>query len=79
VIALRAYLRQRLMLISLASMHIQHMQKAMEQMNVKLTEMVSAISGLTGMRIITAILDGERDPARLAAHCATRGARMMRR
>ena len=48
-------------------MHIQHMQKAMEQMNVKLTEMVSAISGLTGMRIITAILDGERDPARLAA------------
>ncbi len=79
VIALRAYLRQRLMLISLASMHIQHMQKAMEQMNVKLTEMVSAISGLTGMRIITAILDGERDPARLAAHCATRGARMIRR
>jgi len=38
VIALRAYLRQRLMLISLASMHIQHMQKALEQMNVKLTE-----------------------------------------
>ena len=41
VIALRAYLRQRLMLISYASTHIQHMQKALEQMNVKLTEVVS--------------------------------------
>lgn len=67
VIALRAYLRQRLMLVSLASMHIQHMQKALEQMNVKLTEVVSSIVGLTGTLIITAILDGERDPARLAA------------
>jgi transposase len=67
VIALRAYLRQRQMLISYASTHIQHMQKALEQMNVKLTEVVSEITGLTGMRIITAILDGERDPAVLAA------------
>jgi transposase len=67
VIALRAYLRQRLMLLSYASTHIQHMQKALEQMNVKLTEVVSDITGLTGMLIITAILDGQRDPARLAA------------
>ena len=67
VVALRAYLRQRQMLISYASTHIQHMQKALEQMNVKLTEVVSDITGLTGMRIITAILAGERDPARLAA------------
>jgi transposase len=67
VIALRAYLRQRQMLISYASTHIQHMQKALEQMNVKLTEVVSDINGVTGLRIITAILAGERDPARLAA------------
>ena len=67
VIALRAHLRQRLMLVSYASSHIQHMQKAMEQMNVKLAEVVSEITGLTGMRIITVILEGERDPARLAA------------
>lgn len=67
VIALRAYLRQRQMLISYASTHIQHMQKALEQMNVKLTEVVSEITGMTGMRIITAILEGERDPAVLAA------------
>ena len=67
VIALRAYLRQRQMLISYASTHIQHMQKALEQMNVKLTEVVSEITGMTGMRIITAILEGQRDPAVLAA------------
>ena len=46
--------------------HVQHMQKAMEQMNVKLTEVVSYITGLTGMSIIKAILDGERDPIKLA-------------
>jgi transposase len=68
VIALRAYLRQRQMLISYASTHIQHMQKALEQMNVKLTEVVSDITGLTGMLIINAILDGQRDPAALAAY-----------
>jgi transposase len=67
VIALRAYLRQRQMLISYASTHIQHMQKALEQMNLKLTEVVSEITGLTGMLIIRAILDGQRDPATLAA------------
>jgi transposase len=67
VIALRAYLRQRQMLISYASTHIQHMQKALEQMNVKLTEVVSEITGQTGMRIITAIIGGERTPAVLAA------------
>jgi len=67
VIALRAYLRQRQMLISYAGTHIQHMQKALEQMNVKLTEVVCDITGLTGMRIITAILEGQRDPAVLAA------------
>ena len=66
VIALRAYLRQRQMLISSASTHIQHMQKALEQMNVKLTEVVSQITGLTGMLIIAAILEGQRDPVVLA-------------
>ncbi len=43
------------------------MQKALELMNVKLTEVVSDITGLTGQRIITAILKGERDPDKLAA------------
>ena len=68
VIVLRSYLRQRLMLINYAGQHIQHMQKALEQMNVKLTEVVSDITGLTGMAIIRAILHGERNPRQLAKY-----------
>jgi len=66
VLALRAYWRQRQMQVRYAASHVQHMQKAMEQMNVKLTEVVSDITGLTGMLIIGAILEGERDPIKLA-------------
>src|SRR5271157_5668697 len=66
VLALRAYWRQRLMQVRYAASHVQHMQKALEQMNVKLTQVVSDITGLTGMSIIRAILDGERDPVKLA-------------
>jgi transposase len=66
VLALRAYWRQRQMLVRSAAGHVQHMQKALEQMNVKLTEVVSSITGVTGMLIISAILAGERDPVKLA-------------
>src|SRR5262249_26578236 len=57
-----SYLRQRSMLVAMASRAVQHMQKALEQMNLKLTEVVSDITGKTGMTIIRAILAGERDP-----------------
>lgn len=67
VVILRSYLRQRQMLVRYAGQHVQHMQKALEQMNVKLTEVVSDITGVTGMAIIKAILAGERDTKRLAA------------
>jgi len=67
VLALRGYHRQRQMLIRYAAGHTLHMQKALEQMNVKLAEVVSDITGLTGQRIIAAILAGERDPRALAA------------
>jgi transposase len=66
ILALRAYWRQRQMQVRYAASHVQHMQKAMEQMNVKLAEVVSSITGLTGMLIIKAILDGERDAVKLA-------------
>ena len=42
------------------------MQKVLEQINVELTEVVSDITGVTGMSIIGAILEGERDPVKLA-------------
>ena len=67
IAALRGYHRQRQMQIRYAAGHTQHMQKALEQMNVKLTEVVSDITGMTGQRIITAILAGERRPVVLAA------------
>lgn len=64
---LRAYWRHRDNLIRYAASHVQHMQKALEQMNVQLHKVISDISGVTGLRIIQAIVDGERDRQKLAA------------
>ena len=66
IATLRCYLRHRQMLIEYASAHTQHMQKALTQMNVQLANVVDDITGATGMRIIRAILGGERDPQRLS-------------
>jgi transposase len=66
VCVLRSYLRQREMLTQTASMHIQHMQKALQQMNLLLHNVVSDITGVTGMKTIKAILAGERNPRVLA-------------
>lgn len=68
VCVLRSYLRQREMLTQSASMHIQHMQKALQQMNLLLHNVVADITGETGMKIIKAILAGERDPKVLASN-----------
>src|ERR671932_127084 len=66
IVVLRSYLRQRAMLVQYASAHIQHMQKALQQMNVLLHQVVADITGVTGLKIIHAILEGEREPQRLA-------------
>ncbi len=63
---LRSYQRHRQSLVEDASRHIQRMQKALEQMNLKLTEVLSDITGMTGMAIIRAIVHGERDRHQLA-------------
>ena len=63
---LRSYLRQRAMLVEHAAQHVQHMQKALTQMNVKLQHVISDITGKTGMDIIEAIVQGERNPRKLA-------------
>jgi transposase len=68
ICVLRSYLRQRSMLVAMSSRTVQHMQKALEQMNLKLTEVVSDITGKTGMTILRAILEGERDSQVLATH-----------
>jgi len=63
---LRTYLRQRAMLLEHRAGHIQHMQKALQQMNVQLTQVVSDITGTTGLQILRALVAGERDPQVLA-------------
>jgi len=66
IATLRAYLRQRERLVEYAAAHIQHMQKALMEMNLQLHHVVSDITGATGMRIIRAIVAGERSPDVLA-------------
>jgi transposase len=67
IAALRAYLRHRAALIEHRAAHIQHMQKALQQMNVQLCQVVSDITGMTGLAIVRAIVAGQRDPQQLAA------------
>jgi len=61
---LRSYLRQRERLLEYGASHIQHMQKALTEMNVQLHHVVTDITGVTGLRIIRAILGGEKSPRR---------------
>ncbi|MDQ5970041.1 MAG: transposase [Patescibacteria group bacterium] len=68
VCELRAYVRQRTMLVQSASRYIQQMQKALTQMNLKLHHVIADITGDTGMRVVRAIIKGERDPVVLASY-----------
>ena len=68
IVVWRGFQRQREMLVRYAAQHVQHLQKALEEMNVKLTEVVSDVVGQTGLRIITDIVRGVRDPQQLAKH-----------
>jgi transposase len=62
----RSSQRHRATLIEDAGRHLQRIEKALEQMNVKLPEVVSDLTGLTGMRLVRAIVRGERAPQALA-------------
>ena len=66
ICATRSIYRYRQNLISMAAEHVQHMQAALEQMNIKLHHVIDDLTGLTGQSIITAILNGHRDPVQLA-------------
>lgn len=63
---LRSYWRQRENLIAATSTCVQHMQKALTEMNIQLANVISDLSGCTGMAIVRAILNGKRDPHKLA-------------
>jgi transposase len=62
---LRTLTRQRAELVATMTSHLEQMQKALIEMNVQLHLVVSDIDGDTGLRIIQAILDGQRDPKEL--------------
>jgi transposase len=66
IVALRSLVRHREMLVQYRAAHIQHMQKALTQMNLRLTSVLSDITGVTGLKIIRAIVAGERDGHKLA-------------
>jgi len=66
VCVLRSYWRHRDNLVRYASDHIRHMQKALTQMNLHLHKVLADITGVTGMKIIRAIVQGERNPRKLA-------------
>jgi transposase len=66
---LRDYMRLRADLVGLAAQHVQHMQKALDRLNVKIHVVMSDITGVSGMKIIKAILAGERTPEQLVELC----------
>lgn len=66
MLPLRAFRRQRKMLVEYAADHIRHIQKALDLMNVKLHLAVSDTVGVTGQKIIRSIVAGKTDPQELA-------------
>ena len=66
---LRTYTRLREDHLSLSSQHILHMQKALDLMNIKLHNVISEIHGVSGMRILKAIISGNHNPKELLLLC----------
>lgn len=69
---LRTYQRLREDHIRSASMHINHMHKALTQMNIRLKETISQLHGVSGLKVIEAILKGERNKETLLHLCDPR-------
>lgn len=66
---IRTYVRLREDHLEVRASHIQHIQKALTSMNIRLHQVISQITGVSGMRIIKAILAGKRSPKHLADLC----------
>jgi len=68
IATLRSYLRHRDTLVEGAAAFVQRMQKALVLMNVQLHNVITDLTGLTGMRILRDIVAGHTDPEQLAEH-----------
>jgi transposase len=66
ICVLRSYWRHRKGLVEMTAVQIQLMHKSLEQMNLQLHKVLSDVTGVTGLKIIRAILQGERNPVELA-------------
>jgi transposase len=66
---LQDYQRLRADHISEAASQVQKMQQALERMNIKFHDVISDLTGVSGMKVIQAILAGERQPERLLELC----------
>lgn len=70
---LRTLVRDKATLVAESGDWVRRMQKSLDQMNVRVHRAVSDMSGTTGMAIIRAIAEGERDARKLAhlrdPHC----------
>lgn len=66
---LRDYQRLRQDHIRMGSAHIQHMQKALDRMNLKIHEVLSDLTGRSGLRLMQAVLEGVRVPLLLLERC----------
>lgn len=69
---LRMINREREDIIKMGSAYLNKMQKALELMNIKLTGVISQLNGVSGIKLISAILEGERNPLKLLALCDKR-------
>ncbi|MFL5537764.1 MAG: IS110 family transposase [Longimicrobiaceae bacterium] len=68
ITALRGYIRHRDTLVQTMSSTIQRMQKALVQMNVQLPQVITDITGTTGLAILHDIVAGRTDPQQLVLH-----------
>jgi transposase len=68
IAALRSLIRHRDQLVEAAASYIQRMQKALVMMNLQLHNVISDVTGVTGIAILRDIVAGETAPARLARH-----------
>jgi transposase len=66
---LRSFVRLRDDHIRQHAMHVQHMQKALDLMNIKLHKVIDQIQGMSGLRVIEAILSGNHNPEQLVELC----------
>jgi len=63
---LRTLVRDRGNLIAEQADWVRRLQKSLEQMNVRVHRAVADLTGVTGMALLRAIVQGEGDPRRLA-------------